>query len=93
MSRDGVALLAYPISMCWNTWGPWWIASLNNIFIPLYVQLALIGFNTCQEICMGLIIQKEIKHSHHLQKTHKLLMTIIYKVFTVETLRLLWKYK
>ena len=42
---------------------------------------------------MGLIIQKEIKHSHQSQKTHKLLMTVIYKVFTVETLRLLCKYK
>lgn len=50
MSRDGVAFLAYPVSMHRDTQGPWWIASLNSIFIPLYVQLDWIEFSTCQEI-------------------------------------------
>lgn len=65
MSRGGVAFLAYQVNMCRGAQGPWWIDSLGSL-IPLCVQLNWIEFSTCQEIYMGLMIQRKIKHDPYL---------------------------
>lgn len=50
MSRDGtnLCIVSLPARKCRDSQGPWWIACLNSVFIPLHVQLNWMQFNTCQ---------------------------------------------